>query len=78
MDTPKKEGGDETTMEEEKGQKSRMAKEERALRNAIANEIKKEKNRVHKYYASKGDITQEQLVRINIFSLCEDIARGGK
>jgi len=55
-----------------------MTKEERALRNSIANEIKAEKNRVQKYYSSKGEITQEQLVRINIFSLCEDIVRGGK
>jgi hypothetical protein len=55
-----------------------MTKEERAMRNAIANQIKAEKTRVQAYYSSKGEISPEQLVRINIFSLCEDIARGGK
>jgi hypothetical protein len=55
-----------------------MTKEERAMRNAIANEIKAEKTRVQAYYSSKGEISPEQFVRINIFSLCEDIARGGK
>jgi hypothetical protein len=55
-----------------------MTKEERAIRKIIADEIKAEKSRVQAYYSSKGEISPEQLVRINIFSLCEDIARGGK
>ncbi len=55
-----------------------MTKEERAMRKIIADEIKEEKDRVKKYYQSKGEMTPEQFVRINIFSLCEDIARGGK
>jgi hypothetical protein len=55
-----------------------MTKEERAIRNMIANEIKAEKTRTQAYYSARGELTKEQFVRINIFSLCEDIARGGK
>jgi hypothetical protein len=55
-----------------------MTKDERAMRKIIADEIRVEKDRVQKYYQSKGEMTKEQFVRINIFSLCEDIARGGK
>lgn len=73
----KQEGWHEITMEEKKSRTPRMAKDERQWRNTIADEIKKEKDRVNKYYSAKGEMTPEQFVRINIFSLCETIARGG-
>ena len=48
------------------------------MRKTIADEIKAEKDRVQKYYQARGPMSTEEFTRINIFSLCENIARGGK
>ena len=54
----------------------KKSKTEQQWRNTVADEIRAEKDKIEKYYSSKGEITPEQFVRINIFALCEKIARG--
>lgn len=46
-------------------------------RNIIANEIAGERDKIKAYYQSRfpNGMEQEHFVRLNIFSLCESIAR---
>jgi hypothetical protein len=45
-------------------------------RNKIGDEIALEREKIKKYYQKNGNqMTDEQFVRVNIFSLCESIAR---
>lgn len=45
-------------------------------RNKIGDEIAQEREKIKKYYQKDGNkMTDEQFVRVNIFSLCESIAR---
>ena len=45
-------------------------------RNRIGDEIAKERDKTKRYYQrDKYGMTDEQFVRLNIFSLCESIAR---
>lgn len=45
-------------------------------RNRVGDEIVSQRDKVKSYYHKDGkEMTDEQFVRLNIFSLCESIAR---
>jgi hypothetical protein len=77
METKEK-GRDEAYMEEQEGQENEVAEEfteaEKYWRTQIAEEIAEYKVRTKKYWQKRGELSQEQFVRLNIFGLCEQIA----
>jgi hypothetical protein len=74
----KQKGRDETSMEEQESQENevaeRYAESERYWRNQVAQEIADVKDKTKKYWQKRGELSQEQFVRLNIFGLCEEIA----
>jgi len=77
METKEK-GRDEAYMEEQEGQENEVDEKygeaEKYWRSQIAQEIAEYKVRTKKYWQKRGELSQEQFVRLNIFALCEEIA----
>jgi len=77
METKQK-GRYETSMEKKESQENEVAEKfpeaEEYWRTHIAEEIAQYKTRTKKYWQKRGELSQEQFVRLNIFGLCEEIA----